>query len=102
MNGIFDNKKNEVCWIQEVDEDDHRSAEVQSMETASVAQVIERRRLRFTNQAYPTLNFRNDSHCIIPADDDSNKAEMYDFIDKHAPRTCRMRFVCYFKNAKAR
>ena len=102
MNGIFNNKRNEVCWIQELDDDDPRPSGVQSMDTVSIAQVIKRRGLRFTNQAYPALNYLDDKGWIIPHGKHSNKKVMYEFIDKNAPLTCRMKFVRYFKDARAR
>lgn len=102
MNGMFNNKRNEVCWIQEIDNDDHRPSEVQSMETVAVTQIVKRRGLRLTNLAYPALNYYNDKSWTIPHDKDPNKKTMYAFIENNAPLTCRIKFVRYFKDARAR
>ena len=102
MNGMFNNKRNEVCWIQEIDDNDPRPPEMQSMETVPVSHVSKRRGLGFTNQAYPALSYLNDHSWTIPQNKDPNKKVVYEFIEKNAPLTCRTKFVRYFIDAEAR
>ena len=102
MNRLFARKRNEVCWIQELDNDDARLAEIQSMDTVSVTEVIKRRRLRCTNQAYPALSFREDKSIVLPHDKDPNKEDFYYAIEKNAVLVCRMKFVRFYADAKAR
>ena len=60
MNGILERKYNELCWILHVDEDDSRDLCVQAMKSVPVTQVVRRRKIRLTNQAFPAFSFRED------------------------------------------
>ena len=102
MNGMLDKKLNEVVWLQEVDEDDQRPPEVQSIETVAITQVVKRRKIRFTNQNFPALSFSNDRGWVIPDKDDPEKQKMYDDIENNAPLVCRIKYVSFFKDTAAR
>ena len=91
MNGVLDRKLNELCWILHVDDDDPRDPQVQGLETAAVTDVVKRRRIRMTNQAFPALSFR----------DDTNK-EAVKVIESDRVLVCRYKYLCFYPNARAR
>ena len=91
MNGVLEKKRNEVCWILHVDEDDPRDAKLQGMETVSVCEVVKRRHIRLTNQSFPALSWR---------EDDTN--EMRETVENDRVLVCRFKYICVYADAKAR
>ncbi|KAM0804137.1 hypothetical protein BDR22DRAFT_927491 [Usnea florida] len=91
MNGVLEKKRNEVCWILHVDEDDPRDAKLQGMETVSVCEVVKRRHIRLTNQSFPALSWR---------EDDTN--EMPEIVENDRVLVCRFKYICVYADAKAR
>ena len=91
MNGVLEKKRNEVCWILHVDEDDPRDAKLQGMETVSVCEVVKRRHIRLTNQSFPALSWR---------EDDTN--EMRETVENDRVLVCRFKYICAYADAKAR
>ena len=91
MNGVLEKKRNEVCWILHVDEDDPRDAKLQGMETVSVCEVVKRRHIRLTNQSFPALSWR---------EDDTN--EMREIVENDRVLVCRFKYICAYPDAKAR
>lgn len=47
---------NEVCWVMEIDQDDPREAQVQSIETVSIGDILRKRILRFANHKHHNEN----------------------------------------------
>ena len=91
MNGVLEKKRNEVCWILHIDEDDPRDAKLQGMETVSVREVVKRRHIRLTNQSFPALSWR---------EDDTN--EMRETVENDRVLVCRFKYICVYADAKAR
>ena len=91
MNGILDRKLNEICWILHVDDDDPRDPLIQSVESRSVAEVLKRRSVRFTNQDFPALSFRQDA-----------AKESEDTVCDERVLVCRYKYICHYPDAKAR
>ena len=92
MNGFLEKKRNELCWILHVDEDDPRSYTEQSMETVPVSDVIKRRQIRMTNQTYPALSYRGDVHT---REEEASLREIGVLV-------CRYMYVCIYVSADRR
>ncbi|KAL8967044.1 MAG: hypothetical protein Q9183_003094, partial [Haloplaca sp. 2 TL-2023] len=93
LNGILERKKNELCWLMHVDEDDSRDVKVQGMETVPVEGVLKRRKIRLTNQPWPNLSFRDDAD----ADEDTEEV-----IRNERVLVCRYMYICYYASADRR
>ncbi|KAL8918165.1 MAG: hypothetical protein Q9208_007517 [Pyrenodesmia sp. 3 TL-2023] len=93
LNGIVEKKRNEVCWVMHVDEDDERDMKMQSMETVPVEEVLRRRKIRLTNQSFPRLSFREDEHAL---------KESQETIRNERVLVCRYIYVCYYACAERR
>ncbi|KAI4139640.1 MAG: hypothetical protein L6R39_006187, partial [Caloplaca ligustica] len=93
LNGILEKKRNELCWVMHIDEDDERDMKVQAMETAPVEDVVRRRKIRLTNQAFPRLSFREDPDML----EDSEET-----IRNERVLVCRYKYVCYYVSAERR
>lgn len=91
MNGILERKYNEICWILHVDEDDARDINIQAMESVPVTQVVRRRKIRLTNQAFPTFSFREDGM----RDDEQTILNEWVLV-------CRYKYICSYASAKMR
>ena len=91
MNGLLDRKLNEVCWTLHVDGSDPREALIQGMEIAAITEVMRRRRIRMTNQAFPALSWRDDE-C----------KELGNVVENERVLVCRYKYLCFYPNAKAR
>lgn len=91
MNGLIDKKLNEVCWILHIDDDDPRDAKLQGLETVPVCDVVKRRRIRFTNQPFPALSWRDDGDKENP-----------ETIENDRVLVCRFKYLCHYVDAKAR
>lgn len=90
MNGLLDKKRNEVCWILHVDDDDPRDPLIQGIETRPVFEVVRRRNIRLTNMEFPALSFRDEVK------------ETEETITNHRVLVCRYKYLCVYPNAKAR
>ncbi|KAL8897636.1 MAG: hypothetical protein Q9207_007117 [Kuettlingeria erythrocarpa] len=93
LNGIVEKKRNEVCWVMHVDEDDKRDMKIQSMETVAVEEVVRRRKIRLTNQSFPKLSFREDGR--VPEDSQET-------IRNERVLVCRFIYICYYACAERR
>ncbi|KAL8931315.1 MAG: hypothetical protein Q9211_007058 [Gyalolechia sp. 1 TL-2023] len=93
LNGVLEKKRNELCWVMHVDEDDNRDIKVQSMETVSVDLTVRRRKIRLTNQPWPKLSFREDTHVL----QDSEET-----IRNERVLVCRFMYICYYVCAERR
>ncbi|KAL8746452.1 MAG: hypothetical protein Q9184_007747 [Pyrenodesmia sp. 2 TL-2023] len=93
LNGIVEKKRNEVCWVMHVDEDDERDKKIQSMETVPVKEVVRRRKIRLTNQSFPRLSFREDEHAL---------KESQEIIRNERVLVCRFIYICYYACAERR
>ena len=62
LNGLLAKKRNELCWVTELDEDDDRPASVQSLAEVPASSVIRRRDALITNMSFPAATFRNTPH----------------------------------------
>ncbi|KAL8782889.1 MAG: hypothetical protein Q9195_009545, partial [Heterodermia aff. obscurata] len=91
MNGILEKKYNELCWILHVDEDDARDASVQGMESVPVTDVVRRRKIRLTNQAFPAFSFREDGM------QDSEQTVLNERV-----LVCRYKYICTYLNSTMR
>ncbi|KAL8871802.1 MAG: hypothetical protein Q9174_002440 [Haloplaca sp. 1 TL-2023] len=91
LNGILERKKNELCWLLHVDDDDSRDVKTQGMVTVPVEDVLKRRKIRLTNQPWPNLSFRDD------ADEDTE-----DVIRNERVLVCRFMYICYYASADRR
>ena len=89
--GVFNPKRNEVCWVIHIDDDDPRDHSIQGLETRLVTEVIKRRQIRLTNQPFPVLSYRSDRIS------DSNET-----IEDARVLVCRYKYVIFYPNAKAR
>ncbi|KAL8717893.1 MAG: hypothetical protein Q9225_004918 [Loekoesia sp. 1 TL-2023] len=87
LNGVLEKKRNELCWVMHVDEDDTRDIKVQSMETTSVNDIVRRRKIRLTNQPWPKLSFREDAHMLEDSEDT---------IRNERVLVCRFMYICYY------
>ncbi|KAL8684306.1 MAG: hypothetical protein Q9224_006450, partial [Gallowayella concinna] len=94
LNGLLEKKRNEVCWILHVEEDDTREMQVQAMETVPVEDVIRRRRILLTNQPWPKLSFREDPSCFLEDSDDVIRNERI--------LVCRYKYISYYISADRR
>ena len=90
-NGMFNSKRNEVCWIIYIDDDDPRDHGIQSLESRLVTEVVKRRQIRLTNQPFPALSYRDDRI------NESDKA-----IESVRVLVCRYKYFIFYPNAKAR
>ncbi|KAL8829143.1 MAG: hypothetical protein Q9170_006303 [Blastenia crenularia] len=93
LNGVLEKKRNEVCWVMHVDEDDPRDFKTQSMETVPVSDVLRRRKIRLTNQPWPKLSFREDPHMLKDSEET---------IRNERVLVCRFKYVCHYVCAKRR
>lgn len=93
LNGILEKKKNELCWILHVDEDDPRDMKIQGMETVSVDDVVKRRKIRLTNQPWPKLSYRDDEDGL----EDSDHT-----IRNQRVLACRFMYVCFYVSEERR
>lgn len=93
LNGIVEKKRNEVCWVMHVDEDDERDMKIQSMDTVPVEDVVRRRKIRLTNQSFPRLSFREDEHAL---------KESQEIIRNERVLVCRFIYICYYACAERR
>ncbi|KAL9588179.1 MAG: hypothetical protein Q9203_003004 [Teloschistes exilis] len=93
LNGILEKKKNELCWILHVDEDDPRDMKIQGMETVSVDDVVRRRKIRLTNQPWPKLSYRDDEDGL----DDSDHS-----IRTQRVLACRFMYICFYVSEERR
>ena len=91
MNGILEKKYNELCWILHVDEDDARDASVQAMESVPVTDVVRRRKIRLTNQAFPAFSFREDGM------HDNEQTVLNERV-----LVCRFKYICTYLNSTMR
>lgn len=91
MNGILEKKYNELCWILHVDEDDARDASVQAMESVPVTDVVRRRKIRLTNQAFPAFSFREDGM------QDNEQTVLNERV-----LVCRFKYICTYLNSTMR
>ena len=89
--GVFNPKRNEVCWIIHIDDDDPRDHSIQGLETRLVTEIIKRRQIRLTNQPFPALSYRSDRIS------DSNEP-----IEDVRVLVCRYKYLICYPNAKAR
>ena len=89
--GVFDKKRNEVCWIINIDDDDPRDHSIQGLETRNVTEVVKRRHIRLTNQPYPALSYRDD-----------RAGESNETIEDVRVLVCRYKYLIFYPNAKAR
>ena len=89
--GILNAKRNEVCWLICIDDDDPRDHSVQGLETRQVTEVIKRRQIRLTNQLFPALSYRHDR---INESDET--------IEDVRVLVCRYKYIIHYPNAKAR
>ncbi|KAL9580101.1 MAG: hypothetical protein Q9212_004691 [Teloschistes hypoglaucus] len=93
LNGILEKKKNELCWVLHVDEDDPRDMKIQGMETVSVDDVVKRRKIRLTNQPWPKLSYRDDEDGL----EDSDHT-----IRNQRVLACRFMYVCFYVSEERR
>ena len=90
MNGLLDRKRNEVCWILHVDDDDPRDPLTQGVETRAVSEVVRRRNIRLTNRPFPDLSFRGD------------EKDTEETVTNARVLVCRFKYLCFYPTAKAR
>lgn len=62
LNGLLAKKRNELCWVTEVDEDDERSASVQRLAEVPASSVTRVRKALITNMSFPAATYRNTPH----------------------------------------
>lgn len=91
LNGILERKYNELCWILHVDEEDTRDDNVRAIESVPVTQVVRRRKIRLTNQAFPAFSFREDGVW------DSEQTVLNERV-----LICRFKYICSYASAKMR
>ena len=89
--GILNAKRNEVCWLVYIDDDDPRDFNIQGLETKQITEVVKRRQIRLTNQPFPALSYRDDQ---ITESDET--------IEDVRVLVCRYKNITHFPNAKAR
>ncbi|KAL8956004.1 MAG: hypothetical protein Q9193_006338, partial [Seirophora villosa] len=93
LDGILEKKRNEVCWVMHVDEDDCRETQEQSMETVPVEIVVRCRDIRLTNQPFPKLSFREEEGILEDSEDT---------IRNERTLVCRFMYICYYVSAEHR
>lgn len=62
LNGLLAKKRNELCWVTEVDEDDDGPAALQSLAEVPASSVTRVRTALITNMSFPAATFRNTPH----------------------------------------
>ncbi|KAL5353359.1 hypothetical protein ACLOAV_001395 [Pseudogymnoascus australis] len=67
LNGLLAKKRNELCWVTEVDDDDERPAAVQSLSEVPGSSVTRVRKALITNMAFPAATYRNIPLTVDPA-----------------------------------
>ncbi|KFX98930.1 hypothetical protein V490_02042 [Pseudogymnoascus sp. VKM F-3557] len=92
LNGLLAKKRNELCWITEVDEDDSRPASVQSLSEVPASSAIRHRNLLATNMPFPAATYRTLT---------SSNGSGFD-IEKEAAVTVRWCYTTTWPSAKAR
>ena len=80
-------KKNEVCWLLDVDLADSRAAELQSMHTVSIGDIVKPCKLRMTNHTFSAEG---------ASDHGSNSHDNQDML------VCRSKHVNFYQNAYAK
>lgn len=93
LNGILEKKKNELCWVLHVDEDDRRDIKIQGMEIVSVDDVVKRRKIRLTNQPWPKLSYRDDEDGLEDSDHTVRNQRVL---------ACRFMYVCFYVSEERR
>lgn len=64
LNGLLAKKRNELCWVTEVDDDDERPAAVQSLSEIPGSSVTRVRKALITNMAFPAVTYRTIPHAV--------------------------------------
>ncbi|KAF7908312.1 uncharacterized protein EAF01_004067 [Botrytis porri] len=91
LNGMLEKKMNEICLCYEIDLDDPRAPEEQSLVEVPVSSVKTLRSLRWTNHSYP--KYRNLNRDATWTDGDTyNKGGL----------TVRWKYTCKYASASAR
>ncbi|KAF7898577.1 hypothetical protein EAF00_005023 [Botryotinia globosa] len=91
LNGMLEKKMNEVCLCYEIDLDDLRAPEEQSLVEVPLSSVKALRSLRWTNHNYP--KYRNLNRDVTWTDEDTyNKGGL----------TVRWKYTCKYASASAR
>ncbi|KAI4230747.1 MAG: hypothetical protein L6R40_007950 [Gallowayella cf. fulva] len=94
LDGVLEKKRNELCWVLHIDEDDPRDLKVQAMETFPVEDVIRRRKIILTNQPWPKLSFREDTSSLLQDSDEVIRNERI--------LVCRFKYICSYVSADRR
>ena len=89
--GVLNAKRNEVCWLINIDDDDPREHNIQGLETRQATEVLKRRHIRLTNQSFPGLSYREDE--ISESDKTIEDARVL---------VCRYKYITHYPNARAR
>ena len=89
--GILNAKRNEVCWLIYIDDDDPRDHNIQALETRQITEVVKRRQIRLTNQLFPALSYRDDQ--ISESDKTIEDARVL---------VCRYKYITHYPDPKAR
>ncbi|OBT52547.1 hypothetical protein VE04_07756, partial [Pseudogymnoascus sp. 24MN13] len=91
LNGLLAKKRNELCWVTEVDEDDERPASVQSLAEVPASSVTRVRKALITNLTFPAATYRNTPH---PCDLEN--------VEHEGIVTLRWKYTTTWPSAKAR
>ena len=68
MNGLFEKRRNELCYVYEVDADDPRQIQEQSVLEVSLADVLKVRQLVRTNRPFPQYRYSLHDLPEVPQD----------------------------------
>lgn len=94
MNGMLNKKRNEVCMILQLDEDDPRDPLVQGAEEVSLKEVQRIRRLVITNAEFPAQSFRQTERTGDRTPDN--------VVFNECHLVCRWQYITYYRTAKDR
>lgn len=93
LNGLLPKKLNEVCFILEVELDDHRDLWEQSMIEKGLGDLTKIRHLVCTNYPIPQLGF---SRTNLPFD---SKEENIDYVRNYERLVVRWKFTTFYDNS---
>ncbi|KAI9779190.1 MAG: hypothetical protein M1816_003647 [Peltula sp. TS41687] len=94
VQGMLGKKRNEVCMMLQVDEDDPRDALVQGLEEISLEEVKRIRILYITNEEFPARSFR--------VTEKTGEKTADDVVFNTCQLVCRVKFIQSFPTARDR
>jgi DNA (cytosine-5)-methyltransferase 1 len=96
LNGLLPKGLNELCYVYEVDMDDPRPVQEQSVLEVALADVLKVRQLIRTNQPFPQCRFSNSDLPQMPTD------QLMQYVRDEERLVVRWKFTTIFPNTQDR